>query len=424
MPSMIAARSTLVALGLLGLAGAAAAEDCSPAAIRDAYRQAEAAYQGKDFTAAATQFRPLAEQGLGPAQLRLGEVLAAGTGKPDLLEAYRWIALAADIGVPGAKPELAKLTAQIGPVQIAQAGFVPAGWQPTAKQRGPCLTVDPHMTQPDGSPGYDFDRLINHLVTTPSATGPAARRRDWLMRTLESVRTKSPRDLIYFKALYGVAFVGGPGLFATNGQQDDLPTVMINESYLDKLAPELQSQLVSAAIHGVHALLMPSAETPPTAASDSVTYKGYTIHTTSGEDGRRFVEFVKAAIDMTEQLPPDLLKLARAVTDLRYEPHPSNDKDGGAILLGIYEHDAKTGKGYMGYAENYATRGQVNFVITMVYAAIYQRRDQAVGKTSVSTEDKGDCELEDYEIKTMEALKFDAIEINRRYKRRTYHRCS
>jgi hypothetical protein len=93
-------------------------------------------------------------------------------------------------------------------------------------------------------------------------------------------------------------------------------------------------------------------------------------------------------------------------------------------VLGTYGHDAKTGRGYMGYAENYAVRGQVHFVITMVYAAIYQRRDQATGKTSVSTEDKGDCELEEYEIKTMEALKFDAIEINRRYKRRTYHRCS
>jgi hypothetical protein len=419
----IGARLGWLALVLLAPTASARAQDCGPAAIRDAYRQAEAAYERKDFTAAAAQFRPLAEQGLGPAQLRLGQIVAAGAGKPDLMEAYRWFALAADIGVPGAKPELTKLTAQIGPVQIAQAGFVPASWQPTTKQRGPCLAVDPHI-KPDGSPGYDFERLINHLIKSPSATGPEERRRDWLMRALESVRTKNPRYLVYFKALYGIGFVGGPGLFATNGQQDDLPTVMVNESYLDKVAPELQSQLVSAAVYGVHAMLMPQAAAPQTAASDSVPYKGYTIHTTLGDDGRRFVEFVKSAIDITEQLPPNLLKMARAVTDLRYEPHPANDARGGAIVLATYEHDTKTGKAYMGYAENYAVRGQVHMVTTLVYGAIYQRRDQATGKTSVSTETTGDCELEEYEIKTMEALKFDAIEINRRYKRRTAHGCS
>src|SRR5271170_4500349 len=114
----------LVLLHLAGTAGARA-QDCGPAAIRDAFRQAEAAYGRQDFTAAAAQFRLLAEQGLGPAQLRLGQIVAAGAGKPDLMEADRWIALAADVRVPGAQPELAKLAAQIGPVQLAQAGFAP-----------------------------------------------------------------------------------------------------------------------------------------------------------------------------------------------------------------------------------------------------------------------------------------------------------
>jgi len=207
------------------------------------------------------------------------------------------------------------------------------------------------------------------------------------------VRTKSPRYLVYFKALYGIAFVGGPGLFATNRQQDDLPTVMINESYLDKVAPELQSQLVSAAVNGVHAMLMPQAAAPRTAAADSVTYKGYTIQTTSDEDGRRFVEFVKFAIDMTEQLPPDLLKLARAATDLRYEPHVAGDKRGGALYVGGWRHDPRTGKGYMSYSENYAGRGQSRIAITLVGAGIYVRRDQAGHKAGVPVDDRGDCEM-------------------------------
>jgi hypothetical protein len=409
-------------LALLLVAGitGAHAQDCGPGAIRDAYRAAEAAYGRKDFTAAAALFRPLAEQGLGPAQLRLSQIIAAGTGKPDLMEAYRWIALAADIGAPGATPELSKLTAQIGPVQIAQAGFAPANWQPT--HLSPCLTVDPQMTRPDGSPGYKFELLINHLLKAPSATGPAERRRDWLMRTLESVRTKSPRYLIYLKALYGIAFVGGPGPFATNGQQDDLPTVALNESYMDKVSPELQAQLVKAVVYAVHAALAPHLATPQTAASDTVTYKGYTIRTTSDDDGKHFVEFVKFAIDMTEQLPPDLLKLARASTDLRYEPHAPFDQRGGAIVLGSWRHDPKTGKGYMSYAENYAVRGQSRIAMTLVGAGVYLRRDQAGNKTGV-VDANGDCELQDIDIRTMEALKLDAIEINRAYKARTGHGC-
>jgi len=407
----------LLVAGIIG----AQAQDCGPAAIRDAYREAEAAYGRKDFAAAAAQFRPLAEQGLGPAQLRLGQIVAAGAGKPDLMEAYRWIALAADIGVPGAKPELAKLTAQIGPVQIAQAGFAPASWQPP--HLGACLTVDPHMTRPDGSPDYKFELLINHLLKTPSATGPAERRRDWLMRTLESVRTKSPRDLIYLKALYGIVFVGGPGPFATIAQQDDLPTVRLNESYMDGVSPELQAQLVKAAVYAVHTALVPQAAAPQTSGSDTVTYKGYTIRTTSDDDGKRFVEFVKFAIDMTDELPPDLLKLARASTDLRYEPHAPFDQRGGAIVLGGWRHDPKTGKGYMSYSENYAVRGQSRIAITLVGAGIYLRRDQAGHKAGVPVDANGDCEIQDTEIKTMEALKLDAIEINRAYKVRTAHGC-
>src|SRR5579862_3015703 len=109
MPGMIAARRRALSLGWLALlltGGSAGghAQECGPTAIRDAFRQGEAAYAAKDFSAAAAQFRPLAEQGLGPAQLRLGEIIAAGPGKPDLMEAYRWIALAADADAPGAKP--------------------------------------------------------------------------------------------------------------------------------------------------------------------------------------------------------------------------------------------------------------------------------------------------------------------------------
>src|SRR5690349_4000013 len=115
---------------------AALAQECGPKTFLDAFRQADAASARKDVAAATAALRPLAEQGLGPAQLRLGQALSEGGGSP--AEAYLWIALAADVGTPGAKDALTKLEPKLDAAARAQAK--PAGWQP---KLGPCLSVDP-----------------------------------------------------------------------------------------------------------------------------------------------------------------------------------------------------------------------------------------------------------------------------------------
>src|SRR5437763_15968921 len=99
---------------------AAMAQECGPKTFLDAFRQADAAYARKAVAAATAQFRPLAEQGLGPAQLRLGQILSDGSGG-NPAEAYLWIALAADVGTPGAKDALAKLEPKVDAAARAQA---------------------------------------------------------------------------------------------------------------------------------------------------------------------------------------------------------------------------------------------------------------------------------------------------------------
>jgi hypothetical protein len=440
-------RPAALFLGLIVLlaVGDAAAQGCTPGAFIDAYRKGEAAYGRKDFAAAAAQFRPLAEQGLGPAQLRLGQILSGDSGKPDLVEAYRWTALADDVGTLGAKEALAKLTPRLTQPQIAQANIAPATWQPAALS--PCLAVDPRVKRPDGTSSYNLDLLVNHVLSAKSAVLPAVQRFAWLARNLESVRVNSPRYLVYFKALYGIGFVGGPGSFVVTEQRDNLPMLVINEGYTGEVSAERLAQLVSAAVYAVHVALVPTVIT-----ADVQTYNGHTIRTTTTEGGRRFLEFVKFAIDMAEQLPPDLAGLARQ-TELRYEPQRPFDNRNGAVALGTFTHDSKTGQGYMAYTENFAMRGPAQIVITLVGGGIYLRRDKdaaearhalddarkrndaaAIAKAQQRVDDlkkasapdpaHGDCELEDYEIKTMEALKLDAIEINRRYKARFSRGCS
>ena len=408
-------RSLLLGLVIaLGSVGAAIAQDCKPGAILDAYRKADAAAARKDLAAAGAGFRALAEQGLGPAQLRLGEILSSGA-KPDPVEAYRWIALAADAGATGAKEALDALKPHLSAQQIAQAKIDPATWQPA--QPWPCLAVDPRVKRPDGSIAYDLDRVVNHVFTGKTATGAPARREQWLARTLESVRRGSPRYLIYFKALNGIAFVGGPGPFVVVEHRDNLPVLVINESYADAVSVEHLQELVSAAIYAVGAELAPQV-----IPADVVAYKGFTIRSTTTEGGQRFVVFMKAAIDMVAQLPPELAALARTTTDLRYEPNKPYDKRGGAIALGMFARDPKTGAGYMSYQENFSMRGPGQIVMSLVDGGVFQRR--AAGARKPGNDQRGDCEIEDYEIKTMEALKYDPVEINRAYNARITRGCS
>src|SRR5260221_4145399 len=98
---------TAVAAVLL-VTPAAMAQECGPKTFLDAFRQADAAYARKDVAAATAALRPLAEQGLGPAQLRLGQALSEGGG--NAAEAYPWIPLPADLPTP--RPKHAPATLQ------------------------------------------------------------------------------------------------------------------------------------------------------------------------------------------------------------------------------------------------------------------------------------------------------------------------
>jgi hypothetical protein len=447
---MIVLRSMVFALGVVALSvgearAQAPAQDCAPTAILGAYRAADAAYARKDFATAAAGFRPLAEQGLGSAQLRLGQILAADPAKPDPVEAYRWLVLAADTGATGAKEALDGLKPRLSAQQIAQAKIDPATWQPAALW--PCLAVDPRIKRPDGSAGYDMTLLVNHVTVGPLATGAPARREQWLQRTLESIRTTSPRTLIYLKALYGITVTGGANPFAIVFQRENLPVVGLNETFMDTVSPELQQQVVGATRYAVNVALV-----PPAVVDEVQTYKGVTIHTIATDAGKNGLALMKAGVDMIGQLPPDLAALARAATDLRYEPRRPYDRRAAISTLSANRRDPTSGQLYLAYSESIATSDAAHVVSSLVDYGINLRRSKplwdaeyaleqarergdagATAKAEKQVADlkaarqrnpgRGDCELDDVEIKTMEALKIDPIQLERAYKRRNSHNC-
>jgi hypothetical protein len=386
---------------------AAGAQDCGPRTFLDGYRQAEAAYARQDFAATTAALRPLAEQGLGPAQLRLGQALDAAGGTP--AEAYRWVALAADVGTPGAKDALATLEPRVDAAARAQAK--PAGWQP---KLGPCLSVDPH-----GAGGYAPKVLVNGVFTRAEAKPSSPEIVKWLTDSLEYVRTKSPRHLVYLKSLAGIAFIDR-GPFIMVDTREGLPLVVINRELATTAGTNGGKELIGAAVYAVHKQLL-----PPTVPVETVTYKGRTLRAPATEDGKLFFTTMKQAIDMAETLPPDLATLARAQTDLRYEPHEPYDKRGSSTNLGSSTQDP-SGKRYESYSDMFKTLGPSRLVINLVDSGVLLRRSDPAAKgrsKQFNVHERGDCELEDYEIKTMQALKLEDAEINRKVKMRTRRNC-
>lgn len=423
---------------------AASAQDCPQGGFIEAYRQAEAAAARKNFAAAVAQFRPLAEQGLGPAQLRLGQLIAAGKGEPAVLvEAYRWTALAAEVDTPGAQATLAALETRLDPAQRTQAQ--PNGWKPSL---GPCLAVDPRIERSDGVPGYNAELLVNHVTPAQPTTVAEKETRDWLWRALESVRRNSPRHLIYLKSVYGVRFTDGPLPLIVIDSHNNLPELVINEEIAPTATSDGGKDLIGAAVYAVHKQLM-----PPVVASETHSYKGRTIRIPTTDEGREFLAVMKQAIDMAESLPPVLAERARAVLDIRYEPKDPYDKRGGTMAPGDSTRDPITQQVYLAYRENFALRGPAHIVINLTSAAIRRQRRLAYEEAERQLEEarrrnatadaaraeqrmteirnlqtgvdkRGVCELLDNGIQVMEALKFDPIEITRAYKGRFSRGCA
>jgi len=80
------------------------------------------AYRAQNKKLSFDSWRPLAARGNPEAQLRIGLMYEFGEGVgQDMIEAYRWLRLAAAQGQPGAKTELSFVAAQLAPAERAIA---------------------------------------------------------------------------------------------------------------------------------------------------------------------------------------------------------------------------------------------------------------------------------------------------------------
>jgi hypothetical protein len=208
-----------------------------------------------------------------------------------------------------------------------------------------------------------------------------------------------------------MGFISGPGPFVTSKTIGDLPFVQVNESFMGKFSAKEPGPLLNAVLLAVHATLMPGTFVNVNALAHlTETYKGYTIQTFDNPEGRGFLQFAKAAIDVSDRLPPDLLKLARTMTEIRLEPHLSGDTSPGAAAFGTFKRDPKTGQAYESFSDNLRGRSPAWMVVTLVGGGVYLRRGDHPRPIDAS---RGDCEMDDIEMRTMTALRIGADDIRR-----------
>jgi len=113
----------LAAVGTVALSASAAAQT--------ALDQGKAAYERGDYTYAVHWYRLAAEQGIAEAQYNLGVMYYEGAGVPgNLMQAYKWLALAAAQDHAAAKDNRDIVRDSLTPAQIAEAQKLAAEWKP------------------------------------------------------------------------------------------------------------------------------------------------------------------------------------------------------------------------------------------------------------------------------------------------------
>ena len=124
-------RAALLALAFFGPAALGQAWAGPAEELEEGYL----AIEKGDYETAMRKWRPLAEQGVAPAQYNLAQMYANGRSVPqDFVKAYAWYSLAADGFSPGEDREGAiknrdSLTTEMTPSEIAEAKRIADNWK-------------------------------------------------------------------------------------------------------------------------------------------------------------------------------------------------------------------------------------------------------------------------------------------------------
>jgi hypothetical protein len=181
-------------------------------------------------------------------------------------------------------------------------------------------------------------------------------------------------------------------------------------------------------------------------SAETIDYKGRKITVPDGGKNELFLESIRKAIDIVEKMPPKLKALGGLITDLRYDPTPSDATNTSAYqnITGVYIVESKESlKGHIQFFRSPVYASPANYAKSIVGNGVYRQRhakyiearktgdkaymdyyENIVTKKDLKLTLKAECEVMDVDIGVTKALEMDPKLINALTKERSNRGCA
>ena len=355
-PSRIAARThrlgiVLLLAGLMGWPHPSAAADCPAGRFIKAYEHALSLAVAGRHSEAFAAWKPLAEQGFAPAQSQLGRLYAAGKGtRRDDARALLWLKLAETAGKFQALKTARIVANRMTQADRTRATTLRSTWEPHID---PCLgdslaDTATHDLGPrerrnmNGLDGAQWTVGGRYKGITVFADGEDTF--SGMKSVIDMIAEFRPFQISYFQGLDSVA-VGRSETPVRGVQVDPHPgtrtlgiRLFVPSSYVvdGKATATATAILLQAMGHTFNAL-----DGVDATDRHAKMYKGTRLGGSPHPDvnNERFFKEVSRALDLADNLSPDLARFVRLLTGIHYDP-PSEYSRRRINALAYYVHSS------------------------------------------------------------------------------------
>ena len=321
---------------------AGAAPLCTVDALIESHMAGLALYQAKDREGAYALWRPLAELGFPPAQGRLALSLAQNRDQSsaDLKDAGVWAVFAAQAGDSEGTAAAATIKTAVGDEAFEQINAAAAKWRPTVPG---CLKTDYRRFALLDGHGARIGPSVVRL--DPRFSDDAARAILKIFRaTLGLALRMSASAELYLSGIKTYHIIPGDKYDRYVGWKADargLEMEMTHGNVLDKSPTFLAMAILQEATREVYRRIPGAALVDPY----QKTYKSKRIVGSVYPDvnNQPFFDAVLQALEISEQLPPEVRRHVDILDEIRYNPISENMHQGGVADPGIGYYDRRLG---------------------------------------------------------------------------------
>lgn len=290
-----------VVLFWMGLACPAYAQSvpCAGEPMAHLWEQGYAAFQAADYERAQTVLRPLANEGLAPAQWMVGRMVAQGWGTPADAEAgLVWLRLARKADFFLARQDIRAAEDKVPPTRGMAVDAILDRWKPDLTVTCATETALPVKFSADAQAAPQKDVLYDRWV------GLA-----------RSAHLRNPLVGPYLLSVDRVHFTVETTAHAAVARTDAGIVLQISTAVFSQPEDRAIELILSAAREWLNQRMLERVMPAP-----NETYRGVMIRGAAGVDNTSFFAMMRQALDFVPLLPAVQRKQVDAIREVRYAP--------------------------------------------------------------------------------------------------------